>query len=78
MILAPCLNCEKRHMNCHSSCIDYLAFKKEKEIEHEKLEKIRQSAEDWYGYKQFDFKKISEKDIIKRLKIVEMIRGEYK
>ena len=58
MISAPCLNCEKRHMNCHSSCIEYLAFKKEKEIEHEKLEKIRQTNQDWYGYKQYKYKKI--------------------
>ena len=55
MISAPWLNCEKRHMNCHDSCIDYLAFK---EIEHEKLEKIRQTNQDWYGYKQYKYKKI--------------------
>ena len=53
MILAPCLNCEDRHEMCHSSCNKYLEFKKQKEIEREHLNKIRQTETDWYGYKQY-------------------------
>ena len=28
MIKCPCQGCEKRTMNCHSTCEDYKAFKK--------------------------------------------------
>ena len=58
MISAPCLNCEDRHQTCHSSCNKYLEFKKQKEIECEHLNKIRQTETDWYGYKQYKYKKI--------------------
>lgn len=27
MINAPCKDCKKRHKFCHSSCVEYLAFK---------------------------------------------------
>ena len=58
MISAPCLNCEDRHQTCHSSCNKYLEFKKQKEIEREHLNKIRQTETDWYAYKQYKYKKI--------------------
>ena len=58
MISAPCLNCEDRHQTCHSSCNKYLEFKKQKEIEREHLNKIRQTETDWYEYKQYKYKKI--------------------
>lgn len=29
MIDAPCKNCERRHINCHASCEDYLRARKE-------------------------------------------------
>ena len=58
MISAPCLNCEDRHQACHSSCNKYLEFKKQKEIEREHLNKIRQTETDWYAYKQYKYKKI--------------------
>ena len=51
MIKPPCLNCEKRHMNCHSKCIDYLTFRKEKEIEYEENRKKMIINSDFYSYK---------------------------
>lgn len=58
MINVPCMNCENRHQSCHSTCKQYLDFKKEKEIEHKSILKIRNENEDWYGYKQTKFKAI--------------------
>lgn len=37
-MIAPCLNCEKRCYKCHSTCEDYISWKKEKrEISEKKL-----------------------------------------
>lgn len=33
MKLCPCRYCEKRTMLCHSSCVDYIEWKKEYEKE---------------------------------------------
>lgn len=30
---APCKDCAKRILGCHSKCVDYLRFKKQKDIE---------------------------------------------
>ena len=27
--IAPCKDCQKRHFNCHSMCVEYKAWKKE-------------------------------------------------
>ena len=39
----PCLNCEKRHVGCHSSCEEYAEFKRnfseQKEIERKQEER---------------------------------------
>ena len=38
----PCLNCEKRHVGCHSSCEEYAEFKRnfseQKEIKRKQKE----------------------------------------
>ena len=39
MAQAPCKDCKKRHLKCHSDCIDYALFKKE--LENEKKEKMK-------------------------------------
>ena len=31
----PCLNCEKRHVGCHSSCEEYAEFKRKKKKKKE-------------------------------------------
>ena len=41
MIEAPCKDCAKRKFRCHSTCKDYISFRKEKEKEYEsKLKRI--------------------------------------
>lgn len=38
---APCRNCDKRHMNCHSTCEGYIAFNKANEaVREKKLQKV--------------------------------------
>ena len=34
MSKAPCLNCEKRELGCHSNCEKYNEFKQEREKEN--------------------------------------------
>lgn len=29
-MIAPCMNCTKRELNCHSNCEEYQKFKKER------------------------------------------------
>lgn len=31
--LSPCKDCVKRNLGCHSKCLDYLRFKKQRDIE---------------------------------------------
>ncbi len=33
----PCLNCNKRHLGCHSTCEDYISFRKERDKYNEKV-----------------------------------------
>lgn len=38
---APCRNCDKRHMNCHSTCEGYIEFTRANEvIRQKKLQKV--------------------------------------
>lgn len=34
--LAPCRNCPRRHIGCHGTCVDYLAYKDVLTKEHQK------------------------------------------
>lgn len=36
---APCLNCDKRCCNCHSTCEEYQNFRKWKDEDNEKIRK---------------------------------------
>ena len=46
---APCLNCERRAVGCHSTCEDYLGFKSEHErVAAARLEEINTES---IGYK---------------------------
>lgn len=41
---APCRGCNKRYMNCHSECEDYIKFDKANEvIRQKKLKKIHEA-----------------------------------
>lgn len=39
---APCMDCERRHFNCHGTCPDYQAFrlKKDQECEERALKAV--------------------------------------
>lgn len=43
---APCKNCEKRKLHCHSNCEDYQAFKKQIEDESKKIKDKRDKYDD--------------------------------
>lgn len=41
---APCKSCDRRSLNCHSECSDYISYNKGNEvIRQKKLKKIRES-----------------------------------
>ena len=46
MKLCPCRYCEKRTMFCHSSCADYIEWKKEYEKEKADYVKERKRIQD--------------------------------
>ena len=58
MIRPPCLNCQNRKQMCHSNCDKYLQFKKEKQIENEKIIKIKNENSDWCAYNKTKRKSI--------------------
>ena len=33
----PCKSCKKRHLKCHSTCEDFIAFDKARKAENEKI-----------------------------------------
>ena len=41
---APCKDCVKRFIGCHSTCEDYLEFSKQNEAEREKIHKVIEQA----------------------------------
>lgn len=43
---APCRDCKKRHMGCHSECEDYKAFGEERE----RLRQARALEGDFWGF----------------------------
>lgn len=43
-----CLNCNKRHVGCHSECKDYIERKKEHDILREKIRKKKHAEDDIY------------------------------
>lgn len=65
MLSAPCLNCPDRKMidgkPCHCTCEKYLEFKRINDKIREEKNKIRQHAQDWYGFKEAKFKRINRK-----------------
>ena len=37
-----CKGCDRRHVNCHSTCEDYKLFRKAKDEENEKIRKAKE------------------------------------
>ena len=52
----PCLNCENRQINCHSSCKQYKQFRHKLDIHNKELNKQRQFDSDYYSYKESKYK----------------------
>ena len=46
MKLCPCRYCEERTMSCHSTCVDYIRWKKEYEKEKADYVKERKRIQD--------------------------------
>ncbi len=62
MIDPPCLNCEERHLYCHSSCEGYLQWKADRQAE----EDARRNSAD-YEYAKFACAKQAVKEKIKKV-----------
>ena len=45
--MPPCLNCQDRVLGCHSTCLEYLEFRRERD---ELLEKKQQEKPFWRGH----------------------------
>ena len=54
--LSPCLNCENRQPNCHSSCKRYKQFRHKVDMYNKELNKQRQFEKDYYLYKESKYK----------------------
>ena len=42
MAKSSCKGCDKRHVNCHSTCEDYKSFRTAKDEENEKVRKMKE------------------------------------
>ena len=47
---AVCKDCKKRNPGCHSTCQDYISFKKDLEIYHNTIKEERKSAVAYNSY----------------------------
>ena len=45
-----CLNCEKRHPKCHSTCEDYAEYVRINEEKKATIKKIKNEHSEWYGH----------------------------
>ena len=54
--IGPCLNCENRQINCHSSCKQYKQFRHKVDMYNKELNKQRQFDSDYYSYKESKYK----------------------
>ena len=53
----PCYNCEKRTVNCHCTCEDYKAYKKELEEYNETVRKAKAQDRLMSDYIKANYKK---------------------
>lgn len=42
MAECKCKNCGERHINCHSTCESYKSFRKEQDVQNEKIRKSKE------------------------------------
>ena len=52
----PCLKCENRQINCHSSCKQYKQFRYKVDMYNKELNKQEQFDSDYYSYKESKYK----------------------
>ena len=53
MLVSPCLNCDKRHLRCHSDCEEYKQFQFENEKRKKYAREKRESNNDLvYSFKK--------------------------
>lgn len=59
MRTAPCYNCEKRVIGCHSNCLEYICYDKERKklLYKKRIENDRKY--DFINYKADVFKRMS-------------------
>ena len=54
--LSPCLNCENRQINCHSSCKQYKQFRHKLDMYNKELNRPRKFEDDYYLCKDSKYK----------------------
>lgn len=57
----PCMDCDKRHLGCHSVCEQYKQFVKEKDAINEKRKKINNTIADCVAIRQHKVEMLSKK-----------------
>ncbi len=58
---APCMDCDKRYLGCHSVCEPYKQFVKEKKAINEKRQKINNTIADCEAIRQHKIEMLSKK-----------------
>lgn len=58
---APCMDCDKRYLGCHSVCELYKQFVKEKRAINEKRKKINDTIADCEAVRQYKVEMLSKK-----------------
>ena len=51
-MVAPCKDCEKRHLGCHSSCEEYQEFRKAKDLDNAAKRTVWQDKVRWSDSKR--------------------------
>lgn len=57
----PCMDCDKRHLGCHSVCEQYKQFVEEKNAINEKRKKINNTIADCVAIRQHKIEMLSKK-----------------
>ena len=58
---APCMDCDKRYLGCHSVCEQYKQFVEEKRAINEKRKKINDTIADCEAVRQHKVEMLSKK-----------------
>lgn len=62
MVLCTCCkDCTKRHMRCHSTCLDYLDFRRNKDIENKQIREYLNVDSEMIEYRNKVHEKLSKR-----------------